>query len=355
MAAATALLIFAGGLVTSTGSGLSVPDWPTTYGWFMLTFPLDKMVGGIFYEHTHRLIASGVGVLITGLAVWLWRAEPRHWVRRLGYIALAAVVTQGILGGITVLWFLPDAISIAHAGLAQLVFCLTISIALFTSPGWKRSYSRRDSERSAPGPQPLETDRPLQTAAIATTGLTYAQIIVGATMRHTGAGLAIPDFPYAFGQLVPPVWSAAIAIHYAHRVGALLVSVLVLATVGHVLYHHRGRAELRRPSVLLLTLLAIQITLGGLTVLSGKHYVINSLHVVTGAMVLATSLVLALRGCRPRFAGTSERDVNAGSAPRHPAYVPTARGAGLAPVGKLRASRAGRGAEQTRRPDGAHA
>ena len=136
VAASTAVLIFAGGLVTSTGSGRSVPDWPTTYGWFMFTFPLEKMVGGIFYEHSHRLIASGVGMFIVILAGWLWKVESRAWLRRLGYLALAAVVTQGILGGITVLWFLPDAISIAHAGLAQLVFCLSVSIALFTSPGW---------------------------------------------------------------------------------------------------------------------------------------------------------------------------------------------------------------------------
>jgi cytochrome c oxidase assembly protein subunit 15 len=380
VAAATALLIFAGGLVTSTGSGLSVPDWPTTYGWFMLTFPLDKMVGGIFYEHTHRLIASGVGLLIVGLAAWLWRAEPRRWVRALGYIALAAVITQGILGGITVLWFLPDAVSIAHAGLAQLVFCLTIAIALFTSPGWMHSYSRPGAGLPAAGwtdQAPLHTYRPLQAVAVATTGVIYAQIIVGATMRHTGAGLAIPDFPFAFGHLVPPVWSAAIAVHYAHRVGAVLVSVLALATIGHVLYHHRGRAELRWPSLLLLALLMVQITLGALTVLTGKHYVINSLHVVTGAMVLATSLVLALRACRSQFAeddgrrphaGAERPDPNAGSATPDTAYVRRAglakpvvrganlaepvvrrRGAGLAPFDGLRASRAGRGTKQTRR------
>ena len=134
----TAVLIFAGGLVTSTGSGLSVPDWPNTYGWNLFTFPLDKMVGGIRYEHSHRLIASGVGFLILVLAAWLWRVESRPFVRRLGYVALAAVVTQGILGGITVLWYQPDPISIAHASLAQIVFCLTVAIALFTSRGWTR-------------------------------------------------------------------------------------------------------------------------------------------------------------------------------------------------------------------------
>jgi cytochrome c oxidase assembly protein subunit 15 len=289
VAVATAVLIFAGGLVTSTESGLSVPDWPTTYGWFMFTFPLDKMVGGIRYEHSHRLIASVVGLLILVLAVWLWRAEPRAWVRRLGYAALGAVVAQGILGGITVLWFLPDPISIAHAGLAQLVFCLTLSVALVTSPGWKRGSAT--------------SDHTLQSIAMVTTVVTYLQILVGATMRHTGAGLAIPDFPLAFGHLVPPVWSAPIAIHYAHRVGALVVAALAIATAGHVLYHHRTRPELLRPALLLLAALAAQLTLGALTVLTGKQYIVNSLHVVTGALVLGTSLVLMLRAHRVYFDG----------------------------------------------------
>jgi heme a synthase len=291
VAAATAVLIFAGGLVTSTGSGLSVPDWPTTYGWFMFTFPLEKMVGGIRYEHTHRLIASGVGFLIVVLAAWLRASEPRAWVRTLGYVALGAVITQGILGGITVLWFLPDPISIAHAGLAQLVFCLTVTIALATSRGWKQGYG------SAP-----HADATLQRTAAITTIATFVQILVGATMRHTGAGLAIPDFPLAFGSLIPPAWTGAIAIHYAHRVGAIIVAALIVAVAGHAMYWHRRRGELRRPALLLVLLVLCQLTLGALTVLSGKQYVINSLHVVTGAMVLATSLVLTLRSYRPRFA-----------------------------------------------------
>ena len=115
VALSTAVLIFAGGLVTSTGSGLSVPDWPNTYGWFMFTFPVEKWVGGIFYEHSHRLIASTVGFLILILSLWLWRAERRRWVRTLGLVALGSVILQGILGGITVLWYLPEPISIAHA------------------------------------------------------------------------------------------------------------------------------------------------------------------------------------------------------------------------------------------------
>jgi cytochrome c oxidase assembly protein subunit 15 len=300
VAATTGILIFAGGLVTSTESGLSVPDWPNTYGYFMFFFPLEKMVGGIRYEHTHRLIASTVGFLIVILAAWLWRAETRRWVRRLGYLALAAVITQGVLGGITVLWYLPDPISIAHASLAQLVFCLTMTIALVTSQGWKRAYATN-------GPAP--DDLTLQRVAAVTTGLIYLQIVVGATMRHTGAGLAIPDFPLMFGQLIPPQWDPKIAIHFAHRLGAVIVSLAILATTGHVFYHHKSRSELRRPAMLLLALLLVQVTLGALTVLSKKEFIINSLHVVTGASVLVTSLVLTLRAHRARFAaGSKEQD-----------------------------------------------
>ena len=286
VALSTAILIFAGGLVTSTGSGLSVPDWPNTYGWSMFTFPLEKMVGGIRYEHSHRLIASTVGFLILVLAIWLWRVERRRSVRRLGSLALVAVIMQGVLGGITVLWYLPDPISIMHASVAQIVFCITVAIALFTSRGWRNGYAAR-------GPAP--DDRLLQKIAIVTTGCIYAQILIGATMRHTDAGLAIPDFPLAFGHIIPPHWDAKIAIHFAHRIGALVATLLIVATAGHVFAHHRNRGELVRPAVILLALLTIQITLGTLTVLSQKEYIINSLHVVTGALVLGTSLVLTLR------------------------------------------------------------
>lgn len=314
VAASTALLIFAGGLVTSTGSGLSVPDWPNTYGWFMFSFPLDKMVGGIFYEHGHRLIASVVGALIVVLAAWLWRVEDRRWVRWLGITALGAVILQGVLGGITVLWYLPDPISIAHASLAQLVFCLTVTIALVTSPGWIRSYAR--------GGVRTPNDVVLQRAAVVTTLLIYVQVVVGATMRHTGAGLAIPDFPLAFGHILPPQWDSKIAIHFAHRVGALVVSLGILATTGHVFYHHRRRPELVRPACLLLALVSVQITLGALTVLSQKQFVINSFHVVTGASVLVTSLMLTLRAHRSRF---SER--TAPTSPTAPVFDPGSAGA----------------------------
>src|SRR5215475_10543143 len=188
VAGCTVLLVLAGSLVTSTDSGLSVPDWPTTYGWNMFTFPPSKWVGGIFYEHGHRLIASTVGFLTIILAAWLWRAEDRRWMRWLGITALGAVVAQGVLGGITVLFFLPAAVSTAHAGLAEIFFCLTIAIALFTSPGWIAGYRRpHDPSRQASGVD----DAMLRRVATLTTAMIYTQIIVGATMRHTNAGLAI--------------------------------------------------------------------------------------------------------------------------------------------------------------------
>ena len=292
LAAASLLLIAAGALVTSTGSGLAVPDWPNTYGYFMFAFPLSKMVGGIFYEHGHRLIASVVGLLTIGLAIWLARLDARAWVRRLGWTALAAVVLQGLLGGITVLYFLPAPISIGHAGLAQLFFVLIASLALFTSPGWRAGYGRGT---------PLD-DRTLGRLALLLPALVYVQILIGAAMRHTGAGLAIPDFPLAFGRIVPPEWNAGIAINFAHRAGALLVAGLAAATIGHVLFHHRGRSELTRAAVLLGALVVVQIGLGAWTVLSGRQVAVNTAHVAAGATVLATSIILALRVHRDRFA-----------------------------------------------------
>src|SRR6185295_9879171 len=160
VAASTVILIAAGGMVTSTGSGLSVPDWPNTYGQFMFLFPMDRWVGGIFYEHSHRLIASTVGFLTVILAFWTWRVEPRRWVRNIAFAALGAVILQGLLGGLTVLLKLPPPVSIGHAGLAQLFFCLTLSLVVFTSPRW----------RGAAG---VQDDPSLRHRAVAMTAMIY--------------------------------------------------------------------------------------------------------------------------------------------------------------------------------------
>ena len=286
LALCTLILVAAGGMVTSTNSGLAVPDWPTTYGHNMFTFPFGQMVGGIFYEHGHRLIASGVGFLTIGLVLFLMRVEPRAWVRRLGWIALGVVIVQGTLGGLTVIFGLPDAISIGHAGLAQIFFCLTITFALVTSPRWRK-------------PDVSALDSTLGTRLAMFTALVYLQILLGATMRHTGGGLAIPDFPFAFGRLVPPFWNTGIALHFAHRLGALTILIFTIANV--IAIQRGSRPDLAAPAWLLLALVATQVTLGAYVVLSGKHPVVNTAHVAVGASVLAASLVLALRCYRARL------------------------------------------------------
>jgi heme a synthase len=311
VAACTVVLIAAGGLVTSTDSGLSVPDWPTTYGLNMFAFPLSKMVGGVRYEHSHRLIASSVGFLTIILAIWTWRIETRRWVRWLGVACLGAVVLQGVLGGITVLFFLPPAVSTGHAALAQLFFCLTLTLAVVTSQKW------RDAE------SPVD-DRALRRLTAATTAAIYVQILVGATMRHTGSGLAIPDFPLSFGHLLPPSWNPHIAIHFAHRVGAGVVTLLVLATAARIWRRHSCRPGLKRTVSALEAFVVVQIALGAFVIWSGRDVLINTAHVVNGALVLGTSLVLSLRVFRglstfhgstvPGFRGSAGSACSAASA-----------------------------------------
>ncbi|HKQ47762.1 MAG TPA: COX15/CtaA family protein [Phycisphaerae bacterium] len=306
VAVATFVLIIAGGLVTSTGSGLSVPDWPTTYGHNMFTFPWSQWVGGIRFEHSHRLIASTVGFLTIVLCIWLWRREPRRWLCWLGTAALLAVITQGVLGGLTVLYLLPTPISVLHGCLAQMFLCMVVSIAVFTSPRWT----------AQPKLEPaINAGAPQKWALLLTLGI-FGQLILGAVMRHTESGLAVPDFPRAYGQwapdlgesaidryneqrrfemLLPVVTREQIVYHLAHRAGAIAVAILVLAVAGRMLRDHGRLASLRRPAVLLMVLLAVQIALGAWTVWSEKSALIATAHVAIGAAMLATAWVLTLR------------------------------------------------------------
>jgi len=279
-AASTFVLIFVGGLVTSTGSSLSVPDWPLSYGQF---FP--PMVGGIFYEHGHRMVAGTVALLTATLAFWTWREEPRASVRRLALAALGAVLLQAILGGVTVLLRLPTIVSVSHAALAQAFFCMVTASALVTSRGWL-------AEDDA------KPDGTLARLAIVTTATVYFQLLLGAVMRHTGAGLAIPDFPLAQGQLVPDVASFPVAIHFAHRVGAVVVTLSAAATAAKVFQSHASEARLARPAILLVSLVALQLTLGASIIWTRKAVLPTTAHVAIGAAILATSLVIALRIAR---------------------------------------------------------
>jgi cytochrome c oxidase assembly protein subunit 15 len=286
LAACTFLLIIAGGLVTSTGSGLAVPDWPLSFG---QVFP--RMEGGVLYEHGHRLIAATIGLLTIGLVVLAHVLEPRAWVRRLAWVALGAVVLQGVLGGVTVLMRLPDAVSVSHAGLAQLFFALTVSIAVVTS---------RRFRDAVPGAGDAGTTR----LTVATAAAVYVQIILGAIVRHTGAGLAIPDWPLSFGRLVPEFTTGLVAWQYLHRWFALVPAALVLWTAARVARRHPD-PWLTRPALALVALVAIQIALGALTVLTLKAVTPTTAHVVTGALVFVTSVMLAARAHRALGTGRS--------------------------------------------------
>jgi len=279
-AAATFFLVIAGGLVTSTGSGLSVPDWPLSYGRY---FP--PMVGGIFYEHGHRMVAGAVGLLTFALATWLWFGDNRRWVRGMGLGAVAAVLTQAALGGITVLFMLPTPVSVGHAGLAMAFFALVSSIALVTGPGWFRV-------------EPLKpaADRPtLPRATVIAAVAVYVQILLGAIVRHTGSGLACPDFPLCNGQLFPALSSAGIGFQLLHRVGALFVAALVLWVVWQVRSEHPDLKDLQGPALLAFCLLVLQVLLGALTVWTGLAVTPTTTHVATGALLLVAMVVLALR------------------------------------------------------------
>jgi cytochrome c oxidase assembly protein subunit 15 len=262
VALSTLFLIYAGAMVTSTGSGLAVPDWPLSYGMFM-----PPMVAGIFYEHGHRLLAASVGLLTVIQAIWLYRSEPKQFVRRLGWISVGAVIAQGLLGGLTVRLLLPHSVSIGHAGLAEIFLCLNVAIAFFTSESFRRMR----------GAQVTDAPVALTSALVA---VVYIQILIGATMRHLGAGLAIPDFPTSLGRIIPPMISTAVAVNFAHRTGAALVSLLAIAVLIRVF--RSGSAPLRRAGIALVGAEALH------------HASVTSFHVMTGALTLATSLVIAL-------------------------------------------------------------
>jgi heme a synthase len=301
--AATLGLIGLGGLVTSHGVGMAVPDWPTTYGYNMFLFPVSQWVGGIFYEHTHRLYASFIGLLTTVLAVWLWVRESRRWLRWTGVVAFASVVMQGVLGGLRVTLY-KDGLGIVHATLAQLFFLLVGAIALFTSRWWIGGRTLIEPAQSGKG---------VHRWVYLASGLILLQLTLGASMRH--AGLAIPDFPLAYGRLWPktdeaslalanqrreevqdlkPILASHIHLHMAHRIGALCVVAAVVTAAWKVLRRcGRGSAGGRVARGWVFLVLS-QGLLGAATVWFGKAADVATSHVVVGALCFGTGAWLGL-------------------------------------------------------------
>jgi heme a synthase len=265
-ACCTFVLLIAGALVTSNDAGLSIPDWPLAYG--SLTPP---MVGGIRYEFTHRVIATCVGLLTIGLAVWLWRAEKRGWMRWLGVAALGGVIAQGILGGLTVRMYQPPPVSAAHATLAQLFFSTVVAIAVFTSSWWNGDLAEIEDPR---------TPR-VRTLAVWTVVAVFLQLILGAAFRHK-----------AFG-IIP------------HLVGAVIVTVLIFMTAGALKRRFRNVPALRNCARYLHILIGVQLLLGAGAYWSRLYaarfpqpipvmVTLTVVHTVMGALVLAGTLVTVL-------------------------------------------------------------
>ena len=356
-AAATFMLLGVGGLVTSHGVGMAVPDWPNTYGYNMFAFPVSQWVGGIFYEHSHRLVASLVGLLTAILAAWLWIRETTgrtRWagftaivvtllllgvrqlpvylvlaalavfvvtvalwqfkrnsraLRWLGVAALAAVILQGVLGGLRVVW-LADELGIFHATLAQLFLVLVCALALFTSQWWTNSPAPVIASQSdGVGEQAAVSGNGLRGLVLATTLLILGQLILGAAMRHQHAGLAIPDFPLAYGKVWPamdadsvmrynqqrieitavnPITGFQVGLQMVHRITALLILMGVGVVAWRVRWIGPAGVLLRRLAFVWLGLILVQVGLGAWTIWSNKAADVATAHVLVGALSLVT-------------------------------------------------------------------
>ena len=379
---------------------MSVPDWPNSYGYNMFLFPPRLWIGGILYEHTHRLMGTVVGfcalvltlvawgparhqrgrsairmiaqfavlvlmlalipvvvgsrfdiptplvrrvslqvgvacvgILMCAAVAWCCRIpEPRRWVRWITVAVLIVVLFQGLLGGLrVVLVNLGDAV--VHACVAQAFFCLAAFAAVVTSRWWNQPHQVPPAE--------WRSGRRLYWLGVATVAIVYLQLIVGALMRHFQAGLAIPDLPLAYGKLLPPINQAQLDavnwvrvrqwdldavtlgqvwLHFAHRIGAILVSIAVLALASLVLARYRMRPKLLRPAALLIALLAGQVTLGVLTVLLRKPADVASAHVAVGALVLVGSFVLTARAAR-LYGPLRPRETTVNSVAREPGIL----------------------------------
>jgi len=271
VACITLVLIVAGALVTSNDAGLSVPDWPTSFG---SIYKIPHMVGGIRFEHTHRMIAEFVGLNTIVLALWTWFAERRRWLRFLAVAALGTVILQGVLGGLTVLYFLPPAISSAHAAVAQTFFCIAVCIALFTGRNWIEEVPRVEPETRRPS---------LFTLTLISVFVLYVQLILGAMFRHKGLSW----------------WP-----HVAH---AAIVAIVLTWTAVRALSQYSRIADVKKSAIMMLSLVITQLCLGFVAFLTRVEWgkdaaqpelpmVISTVtHVAVGALLLATAVILAIQ------------------------------------------------------------
>ena len=270
-ACATFVLIIAGALVTSNDAGLSVPDWPTSYGHIVR---LPPWIGGIRYEHSHRVLAGFTIILTLGIAIGPLFTDRRRWMKALALAGLGTIVAQAVLGGMTVLHFLPPAVSTAHATVAQTFFCIAIAIAIFTGRQWVEEIPQAATDNGHPT---------LLTLSSLSIVVLYVQLILGAMFRHHG----LPWWP--------------------HALNAVLVALMLTWTGVRAILHFSKIDAIRRPAVLLLFLLVTQLCLGFAAFLTRVVWgpdaaqpefsmvLATVAHVAVGALLLATAAVLTIQ------------------------------------------------------------
>jgi cytochrome c oxidase assembly protein subunit 15 len=270
-ACATFVLIIAGALVTSNDAGLSVPDWPTSYGHIVR---LPPWIGGIRYEHSHRMLAGFTILLTLGIAIGTLFTDRRRWMKALALGALGTIVAQAVLGGMTVLHFLPPAISTAHATVGQTFFCIAVAIALFTGRRWVEEVPPVDFDSRRPS---------LITLTLLSVFLLYVQLFLGAMFRHKGMS-----------------W-------WPHVLNAAVVAVVLSWTAIRALTQHSRIEAVRRPAIILLSLMIAQLGLGFVafqTRVAWGHDAIQPelpmivstvAHVAVGALLLATAVILSIQ------------------------------------------------------------
>ncbi len=306
---ATFPLIWMGGLVTTHGVGLAVPDWPNSFGYNMFLLPWDRWrEWGVFHEHTHRLLGTLVGLLAIFLVAAAWISKRTTRTQKwLSIIVLLAVIIQGVLGGLRVVLTNLN-LAVVHGIFAQASLCLMGLMIVISSSWWQ---SAPDLSETEP-----ETGRELKRLTVFTVVLIFAQLIVAAIMRHYQAGLAIPDFPLNYGHILPPISQeglnlanasrmadpalgqvtlAQIWLQFAHRIGAVIVTAALIWTTLRILRRTLDSLGLRGMSISLHILITIQLTLGILTVLMRKPADVASAHVAVGALLLLITFMLTTR------------------------------------------------------------
>jgi heme a synthase len=282
-ACATLVVITAGALVTSNDAGLSVPDWPTSFGYLV---KVPHFVGGVRYEWSHRMVAGTLVSLTLGIAIWTLLVERRRWMRWLAVAAFCTVIAQAILGGLTVLFFQPPMVSTAHATVAQTFFCIAVAIALFTGRKWVEEQPRVEFDKRLPN---------LPTLTILSIVILYVQLILGGMFRHHGMS-----------------W-------WPHVLNAAVVTFVLAWTAIRAISTYSNIEAVRRPAILMLSLLITQLCLGFIAFVTRVAWgrsasqpevpmVASTVaHVAVGALLLATTVVLAIQVWRHVPAAVQER------------------------------------------------